>query len=281
MGGQRGAPAPLPHCGDEPVTPNQVTKLQRGAPAPLPHCGYPLPEYDSLESTQRGAPAPLPHCGTGEHGPARHNRNQRGAPAPLPHCGLAEYSSREDLLASTRGAGAPPSLRRIPKFGTFEEPGRNEGRRRPSLIAAYRSPSVIAAAPEQRGAPAPLPHCGGPSGRNKGWQVQTTRGAGAPPSLRRDLRALPGLNLDFQRGAPAPLPHCGTHTPISRSTVWSQRGAPAPLPHCGPHYFKRIPHWHYNEGRRRPSLIAAVGPSAPPCAGPFNEGRRRPSLIAA
>ena len=181
---------------------------------------------------------------------------------------------------ATRGAGAPPSLRLWNWWITWWWIAPNEGRRRPSLIAAYpagclagfhpvnegrrrpsliaasvlpcsaqvaasnegrRRPSLIAAmsqwryssmASVQRGAPAPLPHCG---------------------TARKPIRH----SIPFQRGAPAPLPHCGSvDDPATPDHSW-QRGAPAPLPHCGNTRFVSGSTMKTNEGRRRPSLIAA------------------------
>ena len=185
------------------------------------------------------------------------------------------------ISATTRGAGAPPSLRqslsRLVDLTLRRNEGRrrpsliaaefrirrtfalwnNEGRRRPSLIAAFdaprglargrgnegrRRPSLIAAGRParllrwrggQRGAPAPLPHCGGDSGAAAAYRAPTTRGAGAPPSLRLSNH----FAFSFVVG--------------------------------------------FNEGRRRPSLIAATSQCLSIGTTSCNEGRRRPSLIAA
>ena len=158
--------------------------------------------------TQRGAPAPLPHCGCRCRCGWAAATVQRGAPAPLPHCGLVKAALSFRPSQSTRGAGAPPSLRLfLPIPGDFHL-GCNEGRRRPSLIAASAVMAGIIRFRRQRGAPAPLPHCGGL--------------AGGHPCPRL-----------VQRGAPAPLPHCGRPPSAYRDCRDAQRGAPAPLPHCG------------------------------------------------
>ena len=254
---QRGAPAPLPHCGlpcvyvvegmrcptrgagappslrHKCVT-SHLTRLlpTRGAGAPpslrLPVAvGAPpilpdnegrrrpsliaagLPVGDVLSDLlQRGAPAPLPHCGLRSVSGVAKTGSQRGAPAPLPHCG--DFTGNPDVAerVATRGAGAPPSLRRVvvpsvPSRGRY-----NEGRRRPSLIAAFS-----------------------PGGEPRRLRP-ATRGAGAPPSLRPS---------DF----------------ASFCAAAAQRGAPAPLPHCGRTSEAETLSGFGNEGRRRPSLIAA------------------------
>ena len=206
----------------------------------------------------------------------------------------------------------------------------NEGRRRPSLIAAcppdltspvdVRQRGAPAPLPHcgvfmrncfmcgglQRGAPAPLPHCGYDTAALADAKSRATRGAGAPPSLRHHpcLRFI--MSTTIQRGAPAPLPHCGLLAPPSDVIGGLQRGAPAPLPHCGNRSAKTFPgfspqrgapaplphcgrlRFHYlvintrgNEGRRRPSLIAACRSGSRRARSSRNEGRRRPSLIAA
>ena len=85
--------------------------LQRGAPAPLPHCGTLDWTTIGVSADQRGAPAPLPHCGGNIPGWLADAWDQRGAPAPLPHCGEAAASDIHIVSGTTRGAGAPPSLR--------------------------------------------------------------------------------------------------------------------------------------------------------------------------
>ena len=112
--GQRGAPAPLPHCGGFRFGEGAYGGAQRGAPAPLPHCGSWLIGGGISQKKQRGAPAPLPHCGVDMSAQFEVRHAQRGAPAPLPHCGFPSTGVAQKCAPSTRGAGAPPSLRRAP-----------------------------------------------------------------------------------------------------------------------------------------------------------------------
>ena len=182
--GQRGAPAPLPHCGfdgAEAMAAELDATRGAGAPPSLRHLSR--RQRSRRSHTTRGAgappslrPPPSPHSSTGAP--------QRGAPAPLPHCGRLCRFWLARRPRPTRGAGAPPSLRRFAGRVAPRPTGFNEGRRRPSLIAAEAGASVDAALYAQRGAPAPLPHCG------KRW-TRHPAGSGG------------------QRGAPAPLPHCG------------------------------------------------------------------------
>ena len=60
-----------------------------------------------------------------------------------------------------------------------------------------------------------------------------------------------------------------------------QRGANSPLPHCGTTEPMEFVGFADNEGRIRPSLIAAAIAMGKMSAAGFNEGRIRPSLIAA
>ena len=111
----------------------------------------------------------------------------------------------------------------------------------------------------QRGANSPLPHCGRTCNTPLLLTSWPTRGEFAPPSLR----LLPSEGVyrvgAGQRGANSPLPHCG------------EAGA-----HCPGEG------WPPNEGRIRPSLIAARwGWPLMAQTGRTNEGRIRPSLIAA
>ena len=206
---------------------------------------------------------------------------QRGANSPLPHCGHHTGKNEAKGPAATRGEFAPPSLRRGPADGGRGRLPGNEGRIRPSLIAAadpiaFRysirtnegriRPSLIAAAASppagyrrlrQRGANSPLPHCGGWEARQRSRSAASTRGEFAPPSLRREGGdASPYLDGPT-RGEFAP-----PSLRQSSAAVMARRNAP-------------------NEGRIRPSLIAAVlrVRYCLRCCG--NEGRIRPSLIAA
>ena len=69
--------------------------------------------------------------------------SQRGAPAPLPHCGLPSAFLIHEWDRPTRGAGAPPSLRLAEGVCVLLPAGANEGRRRPSLIAAILCNNVF------------------------------------------------------------------------------------------------------------------------------------------
>ena len=135
-------------------------------------------------SATRGAGAPPSLRRVPPFAPPPSPASQRGAPAPLPHCGLSVAFGFLTARKSTRGAGAPPSLRRVFVPVGRRGGGHNEGRRRPSLIAALSRCRLAISGGVQRGAPAPLPHCGPSEG--------CFRGLGR-----------------LQRGAPAPLPHCG------------------------------------------------------------------------
>ena len=136
-------------------------------------------------SIQRGAPAPLPHCGSPEVHQAITDASQRGAPAPLPHCGVSRGSGEVKDTGATRGAGAPPSLRRGNRRRLGNPPAPNEGRRRPSLIAAnpWMIKGVGIEPNEGRRRPSLIAAFDAPAGLRAG---SPTRGAGAPPSLRQD-----------------------------------------------------------------------------------------------
>ena len=278
---QRGAPAPLPHCGTVTlgaIGVGGVATRGAGAPPSLRRISR-IPGSRAGPPT-RGAGAPpslrlrLPRFRSA-------NPAQRGAPAPLPHCGDYPEGDAPGMVGPTRGAGAPPSLR----LGSAGCAGAlrfyNEGRRRPSLIAALDWEVYEREAQRQRGAPAPLPHCG--KVKVRVWAVKSMQ-RGAPAPLPHCGWWLPSVapNQRDQRGAPAPLPHCGAGSGSNRAADLEatrgagappslrqpavaegglgghQRGAPAPLPHCGT---SPTPYSTYaarnNEGRRRPSLIAA------------------------
>ena len=135
--------------------------------------------------------------------------------------------------------------------------GANEGRRRPSLIAAGSSRLIQTPPDAQRGAPAPLPHCGDEALKVLADLLDATRGAGAPPSLRHFR---PGNEF------PPTYPNEGRRRP---SLIAATKSATSPSSTSS------------NEGRRRPSLIAANFSDATTATDAGNEGRRRPSLIAA
>ena len=132
----------------------------------------------------------------------------------------------------TRVEFDPPSLRRRVRAAAAEGERVNEGRIRPSFIAAARVGSVSCPDVLQRGSNSTLLHCGlaavsGPNGRR------------------------------IQRGSNSTLLHCGT-----KQTVLFRRTAG-------------------NEGRIRPSFIAADQLRVATAGLLINEGRIRPSFIAA
>ena len=206
---------------------------------------------------QRGANSPLPHCGAYALAYTAGDTGQRGANSPLPHCG-----------ASAKLPKAIPG-------------GSNEGRIRPSLIAAGHQRFVSFPGWLQRGANSPLPHCGNVNLFSLVTGNPTTRGEFAPPSLRPQP-GRSGLRPDWQRGANSPLPHCGRSV-VSSSAMWSgtTRGEFAPPSLRRVLQGRRGHSRRCNEGRIRPSLIAALSAAPPPPNPPPNEGRIRPSLIAA
>ena len=55
--------APLANPCKPPGKSRVIMRAQRGAPAPLPHCGRGWQAAGEEVGEQRGAPAPLPHCG--------------------------------------------------------------------------------------------------------------------------------------------------------------------------------------------------------------------------
>ena len=185
---------PKPHdCASAPLAPphkppaksHLIMRAQRGANSPLPHCGR-LVGRSSLPgwAATRGefAPPSLRLEG-GDLEPCRERSNegrirpsliaaiirsrspwigwvQRGANSPLPHCGsrTAERGVRRSI--ATRGEFAPPSLRPLRELAACCGAPNNEGRIRPSLIAAIALGASQVITRLQRGANSPLPHCG-------------------------------------------------------------------------------------------------------------------------
>ena len=180
---QRGAPAPLPHCGLSSVSWKVEPPPQRGAPAPLPHCGPPKRPPPAASGLQRGAPAPLPHCGRSRTRPATWPPLQRGAPAPLPHCGRFPHPGTRKCIPN-EGRRRPSLIAAVRNAQASQSSWANEGRRRPSLIAA---------------------HISGPD-RPQRWFNEGRR---RPSLIAASSAFIVGVSSDRQRGAPAPLPHCG------------------------------------------------------------------------
>ena len=204
----RPALVPIRDKSHSPLTSKPPKKLRDCASAPLATPHKPPNKSPIKMRAQRGAPAPLPHCG---HGLLQNNTGNtattRGAGAPPSLRPIPPVEPVGDWVA-TRGAGAPPSLRRVSGGDLAGRATDNEGRRRPSLIAARVPCLKMRVRDCQRGAPAPLPHCGPALIGNRPGVKRATRGAGAPPSLRL-LDNVHDIPHHEQRGAPAPLPHCG------------------------------------------------------------------------
>ena len=182
--GQRGANSPLPHCGMTGENENELERVQRGANSPLPHCGG-IERVGGPDGwgTTRGefAPPSLRRLGGFlyiERRPA--TRGEFAPPSLRPEEGLVPTLAD----GATRGEFAPPSLR--PELRSVYPTTRksNEGRIRPSLIAASPSRPNTPYADNQRGANSPLPHCGDYVYRIALLRQTTTRGEFAPPSLR-------------------------------------------------------------------------------------------------
>ena len=182
---------------------------QRGANSPLPHCGC-LPVIVRAEDDDGNEGRIRPSLIAAPRSTAilTSSVSQRGANSPLPHCGNLTTLNIGCPASATRGEFAPPSLRRE-RVGSADWRVRgNEGRIRPSLIAAKTWRRKPGGSCPQRGANSPLPHCG-----------------------RVALKIAPIDSV--QRGANSPLPHCG-HRRMRRDVLSiGQRGANSPLPHCG------------------------------------------------
>ena len=102
-----------------------------------------------------------------------------------------------------------------------------------------------------------------------------------PPSLRRSGERERGA-LPLQRGSNSTLLHCGISLirGISKGSI--QRGSNSTLLHCGAKADKdKADRLVNNEGRIRPSFIAAFARLSGVCVDCSNEGRIRPSFIAA
>ena len=250
-----GAPPSLRRSEDHPVPDLEDHNEGRRRPSLIAAHSCLCASVSSL--AQRGAPAPLPHCGISLEIHSCLCSEQRGAPAPLPHCGSDFLAVVLLVCLATRGAGAPPSLRLCVWYWSVRPRVSNEGRRRPSLIAALPGCPAYQSASPQRGAPAPLPHCG-----------LAAQAAGG--------------NSTMQRGAPAPLPHCGPHILAVPPLLHHQRGAPAPLPHCGNAWAcASVIVQASTRGAGAPPSLRHYQAAQDDPADPPNEGRRRPSLIAA
>ena len=217
-----------------PPVPRPRQENQRGANSPLPHCGT------TIQTTQTQDTAPnegrirpsLIAASVSQRIDYMINR-QRGANSPLPHCGRMVAVVLLGGSPSTRGEFAPPSLRlRSPPWVLHAESS-NEGRIRPSLIAAGLAEVRAGRRSSQRGANSPLPHCGPLLVSQTAPRSSPTRGEFAPPSLRQPVRT------GFRQMLP---PNEGRIRPslIAAVLCW-----------------KFLLREGDNEGRIRPSLIAA------------------------
>ena len=139
---QRGANSPLPHCGSGPATGQRSPSTNEGRIRPsLIAASFP-DRGAGADSSTRGefAPPSLRPGSPLSYRPA--GTGQRGANSPLPHCGRSPSGSTGIGFRTTRGEFAPPSLRPPGRFGSSVRPVCNEGRIRPSLIAAHFLPPV-------------------------------------------------------------------------------------------------------------------------------------------
>ena len=182
---------------------------------------------------QRGSNSTLLHCGTRETaGPAASRSRPTRVEFDPPSLRQGSAGCKSKGVLTTRVEFDPPSLRHVRHRLLRRDDGRNEGRIRPSFIAATRQGSRETQC-WQRGSNSTLLHCGG-------------------VGLRGDHTSL------HQRGSNSTLLHCGSTTIVRyrRPSL------------C-------------NEGRIRPSFIAAIKSGPGPGRRRGNEGRIRPSFIAA
>ena len=185
--------------------------IQRGANSPLPHCGRSWAAACIRAGGNEGRIRPSLIAACWSAGGGGGGSGQRGANSPLPHCGRISVPAALRDAVATRGEFAPPSLRRYLREDDEGQAPVNEGRIRPSLIAAIpvgeRHNAVVAN--EGRIRPSLIAASTRPG---RPWPPTATRGEFAPPSLRRgddDLIVHPRR----QRGANSPLPHCGRTSP--------------------------------------------------------------------
>ena len=134
----RPALVPIRDKSRSPLTSKNPPKPHDCASAPLAPPHKPPAKSHLIMRAQRGANSPLPHCGLREGDFPTDNWRQRGANSPLPHCGPAVAAPRRVGGRPTRGEFAPPSLRRVWGGLSARQIEDNEGRIRPSLIAAAR-----------------------------------------------------------------------------------------------------------------------------------------------
>ena len=208
---------------------------------------------------------------------------QDSASAPLAPPHKPPAKSQLIMRAPTRGEFAP----RWDPFGgggdEFGEEVANEGRIRPSLIAATELQWLQSSRCSQRGANSPLPHC-----------RHLARSLGEPVGGANEGRIRPSLIAAGQAGrgcrgvyaptrgefAPPSLPHLGYRERNERCA--DQRGANSPLPHCRERRtWKRTGEVMPTRGEFAPPSLPRSHPLVGGDPQPANEGRIRPSLIAA
>ena len=134
---------------------------------------------------------------------------------------------------ATRGEFAPPSLRRRVASSGWVGRAANEGRIRPSLIAACPLGWSMFSAATQRGANSPLPHCGMFYAGLSLNEVEDNEGRIRPSLIAALRQPISETGFSGQRGANSPLPHCGALAVAGFTSTIGQRGANSPLPHCG------------------------------------------------
>ena len=157
----------------------------------------------------------------------------------------------------------------------------NEGRIRPSFIAASRPGSSDRTSNTQRGSNSTLLHCGLVMQLPGVGCWLSTRVEFDPPSLRRVPGSLGCHHLQPTRVEfdPPSLRHGGDET--RRHGGAAQRGSNSTLLHCGEARRTAARKAYRNEGRIRPSFIAARISCSRSHRVLYNEGRIRPSFIAA
>ena len=157
---------------------------------------------------QRGSNSTLLHCGADPEDLTGHVERQRGSNSTLLHCGTRRTRRAERLAV-------------------------NEGRIRPSFIAACLRERGGRSASDQRGSNSTLLHCGQ---FNRNRNILTTR----------------------QRGSNSTLLHCGAYPAALSPGRTGQRGSNSTLLHCGLDRCVDFGDRTFrNEGRIRPSFIAA------------------------
>ena len=205
---------------------------------------------------------------------------------------------------TTRVEFDPPSLRQSGDVPGWSTPRGNEGRIRPSFIAARPLRAASSAAAVQRGSNSTLLHCGMDTIEGS-RRVVRQRGSNSTLLHCGTFADKAALANERQRGSNSTLLHCGAHEAGNKLVAELQRGSNSTLLHCGGQALplpirqreqrgsnSTLLHCgeiirvtttvnEYNEGRIRPSFIAALRSALKPSTRPSNEGRIRPSFIAA